>query len=169
MACFSPCILDGTWRGFTHEVLELCEDLFDWIKIGAVGGQKDEMRPDLSDGCPYGFALVGAEIVEDDNIALGKRWNKHLLDIGGEDVAVDRPIDHPRGVDAVMAQRGDECQRFPMPMWHTGFKPLAARAPTSQGCHVGFDPCLIEENETFWINPVLIGLPTGSFASDIRT
>jgi hypothetical protein len=66
-----------------------------------------------------------AEVVQDDDIALGESWDKHLLDIDGEDVAVDRPVDDPRRVDAV-AQGCDEGQRPPVPLLSL---PAAATKP----------------------------------------
>ena len=84
-------------------MLKLSEDLFDGIEVGAVGGQEDQMRPDGADCLARGLALVGAEVVQDDDVAFGERRDQDFPDIGCEDLAVDRSIDHPWSVDAVMA------------------------------------------------------------------
>lgn len=149
-------------------MLELGEDLLDGVKIGTIGRQEEEMRAGFADGLPCGFAFMRAEIVQDDDVALGEGRDEHLLDIGGEDVAADRPVDDPRRVDAVMAQRGDEGQCLPVPMRHTGAQPLPARSPAAQGCHIGLDPCLIEEDEPSGVNPVLMRLPARPLSGDVR-
>lgn len=149
--------------------LELGEDLLDWIEIRAVGGQEDEVCSSHADGFSGWFAFVGTEIVEDDDVTIGQSWNKNLFDIGGEDVPVDRSVDHPRGIDAVMAQGTDENECFPVPVRYACVQSLSARAPAAQGCHIGLDPCLVEEDEASGVNPALVGFPARSFAGDIRT
>ncbi len=65
----SPGGLDAAGLGFSHEVLELCEDLLDRVQVGAVGRQEDEVRASGSDGGPRGLALVAAQVVHDDDVA----------------------------------------------------------------------------------------------------
>ena len=127
------------------------------------------MSPDLADGFPGCFAFVGAEIVEDHNIALGQCRDEHLLHVGSEDVPVDGSINHPRGINAVMAQRRDEGECLPVSVRNARLQPLTARSPAAQGGHVGLDPGFVEEDEPSGINPVLMGLPARPFAGDIRT
>ena len=150
-------------------MFELGEDLFDWIEIWAVGWQEQEMRADCTDRTFGGFAFMGAKIVEDDNVTSYQCRHEYLAHIGREDIAIDRPVDHPRRIDAVMAQGGNEGQRLPVAMWHARFQPLTARSPASQGGHVRLDPRLIEEDEATGINLVLMSLPSHPFAGDIRT
>ena len=76
-------------------MFELGEDLLDGVEIGTVSWQEDEMRPGFSDGVSSGFAFVRAKIVQDDDVTPGERRDEHLLDVEGEDVAVDRPVDDP--------------------------------------------------------------------------
>ncbi len=90
-------------------MFELGEDLFDGIEIGAIGRQEQEMRTDGPDGGSGGLAFVRAEVVEDDDVAFGQRGSENLRDVCCENICVDRPVDHPRGVDAVVAQGGNEC------------------------------------------------------------
>jgi hypothetical protein len=60
----------------------------------------------------HGLSLVGAEIVEDDDVAgVGGRDEK-LLDIGAKALAVDRVVEQARGVEALVAQRGEERRGF---------------------------------------------------------
>ena len=82
---------DGPLLGEAHEVLELREDLFDGIEIGAVGREEEEPGTGFADGGPDGHSLVAAEIVHDDDIAGPEAGNKHLLDIEQEALAIDGP------------------------------------------------------------------------------
>ena len=50
-------------------MFELGEDLFDRIKIWAVGRQKEQMRSGGANGITGGLALMTAEIVENDDLA----------------------------------------------------------------------------------------------------
>jgi hypothetical protein len=49
---------------------------------------------------------VAAEIVHHPEITNFKRGYQHPLNLGREAFAVDRTVEDPWGVDAVMAQRG---------------------------------------------------------------
>jgi len=48
----------------------------------------------LLDRATDGLALVGAEIVEDDDVARAQRRGQDLLDIGLERAAIDRAVEH---------------------------------------------------------------------------
>jgi hypothetical protein len=51
---------------------------------------------------------VGAEVVQDDDVAWLKGGREELFDIGAEAFAVDRPVEQAGRFDAVVAQRGEE-------------------------------------------------------------
>ena len=169
VACLSPCVFHGSWRGVTHEVLELGEDLFDWIEIGTVGWQEDQMSPDPADCLSCCLSFVAAEIVQDHNVARGQCRDEHLLHIGREDVTIDRSINDPRCVDAVVTQRCDEGQRLPVPMGRHLRQALTSWAPASERCHIGLDPGLINEHEPSGINLALMRLPARSLAGNVRS
>ena len=80
----------------------------DRVQVRAVGRQKQQVCAGLADGTASALSLVAAEVVEDDDVARSQRRHQHLLDIGGEQVAVDRSVDHAGGIDAVVPQDGDE-------------------------------------------------------------
>ena len=165
----SPCVFDSSWRCASHEVFELGEDLLDGIEIGAVGWQEDEVCAFGPDGLARRLSLMAAEIIEDDDISLDQGRSEHLLDIGGEDLAVDRSVDHPWCVDPVMAERCDEGLRLPMSEWHEGVEPLTFGAPASERSHVGLHPCLVDEDQAFGINLALMSLPAQALAGDVRS
>lgn len=45
-----------------------------------------------------------AEIVQDHDIAGLQRWDQNLLDIEAEPLAIDRPVDEPWRLEAIVAQ-----------------------------------------------------------------
>ena len=163
-----PCGFYGSGLSIAHHVLELGKDLFDGIEIRAAGRQEDEMGAFGPDGLACRLAFVGAQIVEDDDIPLGQGRGEHLLDIGGEEIAIDGSIDHPGRIDPVMAQCGDESEGLPMSERSKGLEPLAPGPPTPEWSHVGLDPCLVDEHQPFGINPALMGLPADALAGDVR-
>jgi len=55
------------------------------------------------DGAARSLVLVTAKVVDDDHIALREGGCEDGLHIEQEEFAVDRPIDYPWGVDAVVA------------------------------------------------------------------
>ena len=68
--------------GLSQQSLELGEDLLDRIEVRGVFGQKHEARPDVSDRSSYGLCPVGAEVVEDDDVARLEGRNEELFNIG---------------------------------------------------------------------------------------
>jgi hypothetical protein len=67
----------------SQESFELGEDLLDGVEVGRVLRQEDEAGSNISDRLPHGFSLVGAEIVEDYDVARLQRRHEELFDIGG--------------------------------------------------------------------------------------
>ena len=120
--------------------------------------------PDGAAGLP---AFVRAEIVEHDDVAWPERRREDLLDISGKESAVDRAVDHPWRVDPVVAERADEGQRLPTPEWSAGFEPLSFGAPAPERSHVGFHPCLVNEDKAFRVDAALTRLPARPFAGDV--
>ena len=149
----------GTFGGFAHQVFELGEDLFDRIEIGAVRRQEQEFGSGATDCLADRGPFVTAQIVHDDDVARRERWYEELLDIFGEALAVDRLVEHARGIDPVTAERCEEGHCAPMAIGHLGMKPLANRRPAAQRRHVGLRPGLVDEDEARQIKPALIFLP----------
>ena len=57
---------------------------------------------------PNGLAFVAVQIVHHHQLVRPERGNEHFLDVGAEAFAVDRTVDEPRRLDAVVAKRGGE-------------------------------------------------------------
>src|SRR6185312_6533105 len=110
LADFAPGCLVGSLLGLSHQMLELGEELLDGIEVGAVGRQEEEVSAAFPDRLARRFALMRAEIVENDDVARFEGRSEHVLDIGGKELAVDRPVDDKGRLDAVVPERGDEGQ-----------------------------------------------------------
>lgn len=150
-------------------MLEFGEELLDWIEIGTVGRQEKKMSAGFSDGLSGGLAFVAAEIVENDDVPFGERWDEDVLDIEREQLAVDWTIDNEGRIDAIGAQRRNEGERLPMIVRDVRLKALAARPPAAQRRHIGVHPGFVDEDEPPWIDEGLTSLPALSLASDVRT
>jgi len=65
--------------------------------------------------------------------------SKKLFDIGFEHSPVIAPSSTNGAGNAIMSQRGDERDGFPVPMWHLLHEPLALRRPAIEACDRGRD------------------------------
>ena len=121
----------------------------------------------LDDGAS-GLAFVAAEVVQDEDIARREGRSENLLDVEEEGFAVDRPVDHLRRTNLVVAQRGDEGQGLPMAMGRIGLQPSSPRPPAAQGRHVGLHPGLVDEHKLRGRDPALMGLPSRPLSRHVR-
>lgn len=72
-----------------------------------------------------------------------------------------------RGGEAVAAQRAEEGQGPPPPLWRIAAQAPAALAPAPQRRHVGLDPGLVDEHQPARVEPGLEGSPAMAPAGDI--
>ena len=129
---------------------ELGEGHFDGIEIGAVGREEQEPRPALlEDRCGF-LALVAGEVVEDDHVAGLQRRRELGLDIGLEDLAVHRAVDHPRCGQSVMTQGGDEGLGAPMAEGRLHLQPLSPTCPASEPGHLGGRSSFVDKHQPLW-------------------
>jgi hypothetical protein len=112
---------------------------------------------------------VAAEIVHNHDVTGTERREQHLLDVDAEAVAVDWALKKSWRFDAIMSQGGQERHGFPAAVWNLGGKPLAARRPSPQCCHIGPGPRLVDEDQTLRFDPILIFNPPGSPPCDVAT
>ncbi len=162
------CCFDGSLCGFSEQVFQLGEDLFDRIEVRAVGRQEQQARTSGPDRVPDGGLLVAGQVVEDDNVAGRERGAELLFDPLGKAGAIDRLIEDKGCVDPVAAQGGDEGHRLPVAIGHFCVKPLTFGCPAPQRGHVGLGPGLIDEHEAGRIRPSLILLPLLPPPGDLR-
>jgi hypothetical protein len=164
-----PHTVDGAFFRLAEQDFELCEDLLDRVEVGAIGWQEDEPGARGTDGPPDSLALVGAEIVHDDNVAGLQRWHQQLLDIGSEALTVDRPVDDAGRRDPVVPECREEGHRAPMAVWDLSPERGAPSPPAMGSAHVGLCPGLIDKDETGRIDFRLVPSPPGAAARDVRT
>jgi len=145
--------------GLSQQGLELGEDLLDWIEVWGVFRQEHEAGPDVPDRSSHGFSFVGAEVVEDHDVARLEGGREELFDIGAKALAVDGAIEKAGGVNPIPAKSGEECRRLPAALWDLVDEALSLRGPAAKPCHVGLRPSLIDEHQTPGVDEPLIGAP----------
>src|SRR5450432_1599731 len=153
---------------FRSKVLNLAETL-DRVEVGRVFGQEHEARPDGSDGLSHRLSLVGAEIVEDDDVARLEGRGEELFDIGAEAFAVDGAVEQAGRIDPVIAQGGKKRRGLPAAMRNLVDEAFSFRRPAAQPGHVGFRPGLVDEHQSLGIDAALIGSPSRAMAAYVRT
>jgi len=115
------------------------------------------------------LAFVAAEIVHDHDVAGTKRRDKDLLHVEAEAVAVDRALEKPWRLDPITTQGRQERHGLPATVWNLGGKPLTARRPSPQCCHIGPGPGLVDENQALRFDAILVFDPLGSPPCDVGT
>src|SRR5271169_2622792 len=115
----------------SQQGFELGEDLLDGVEVGGVFRQEDEAGSDVPDRLPHRSSLVGAEIVEDHDVARLQRRHEELFDIGVEALAVDGPVEQAGRIDAVVAQGGEESRGLPLAVRDLVDEPLAPWRPAA--------------------------------------
>ena len=99
----SPRRLNSAFGRVAEQGFEFGEDLFNRVEIGGVGRQEAQRGPHPLDGGAHGRTLMAAQIVQNDDIARGERWQQTLLDIGQETGPVHRAIKDTRCGKPVVA------------------------------------------------------------------
>jgi hypothetical protein len=166
--CGADC-LDCPRGRLSQEMLELCEDLLDWIQVWRVFGQEEQLGAGRTDELSHRPAFVAAEVIHDHDVAGTKRWDEHLFDIEAEALAVDRTLEQPRRVDAVVTQCRQESHGLPAAVRHLADEPLAACRPAAQWSHIGSGPGLVDEDKPLRIDVFLIFGPLCASPRDVRT
>src|ERR1700761_3168777 len=113
-----PSRFDGARFGGAHQVLQLGEDLLNWIKVRTVGRQEEQVRARGADDVAGFLTFVTAEIVEDHDISFRQGGSQLRLDVERKEFAIDGAFHDPWCRDAIAAKRRDECHRLPMTKRH---------------------------------------------------
>lgn len=119
---------------------------FDRIEIGTVRREKPEARPGAFDGGLDLRLFMHREIVEDNDIAWPERRHQRLLDVREKAGIVDRSIEDHWSVDAITAERRDECVHLPMATRRVVTQPHPSRAPAIPTQQVRRDAGLVNEH-----------------------
>ena len=150
-------------------MLEFGEDLFDRVEIGAVGRQEQQSCADAADRLAHFAAFMAAEIVHDNHVTGLEGRQQKLAHIGEESRAVDRAVQHARGVDPVTAQRRKKGLGPPSTVWRLADEACPTLAPSAQRRHIRLHPGFINENQPGRLNPALILAPLHPPPRDRRT
>src|ERR1700722_12845276 len=124
----------------SRQSFELGEDLLDRVEVGGVFRQEDEAGSDIPDRLAPRLSLVGAEIVEDHDLARLQRRDQERFDIGVEALAVDGPVEQAGRVDAVVAQGGEESRGLPLALRDLVDQALFPWRPAAQAGQIGLGP-----------------------------
>jgi len=79
------------------------------------------------------------------------------------------PFEQAGGGNAVVPQRGEEGHGRPAALRRLAVQRLAALSPAMAPGHVGLGPGLVDEDQTAGIDTVLVLLPPGPAAGDVRS
>jgi hypothetical protein len=156
-------LADGAGHTF-----ELGEDLLDGVEVGRVFRQEDEAGSDIPDRLAHRLSPVGAEIVEDHDVARLQRRDEELFDIGVEALAVDGPVEQAGRVDAVVAQGGEESRGLPLALRDLVDEALSPWRPAAQAGHIGLRPGFIDEDQPSKVDEPLIESPSFAVATYVR-
>lgn len=85
-------------------------------------------------------AVMAAEVVHDDDVALRQDRDENLLDIGAKAFAVDWTVDDAGRGQSVATQRRQECERPPFSERRVGDEALASGASAIRADHIGLGP-----------------------------
>ena len=99
---------------------------------------------------------MGAEIVEDHDVAWLQCRHEELFDIGVEALAVDGPVEQA-GRDAVVAKGGEESRGLPLALLDLVDEALSPWRPAAQAGHIGLGPGFIDEDQPPGVDEPLIG------------
>ena len=111
---------------------------------------------------------MACQIVHDDDVARAQGGDHELLDVGAEAVAIHRTVQCTGCADLTEPQGGDEGRGLPMAPRHAGNQALAARAASVTPRHVGRSARFVDEDQAFWVQFGLAGMPLRAGRGDIR-
>jgi len=113
-------LLKGAGSGLAQMGLEFGKGLFDGIEIWTVGRQVVDLRAPTRDQLTHARHFVSGEVVEDDEIALAQFGTEHLLEVSGEDFAIEGSFDEKRCRDGVEPQRRQKGGALPVAVRNRG-------------------------------------------------
>jgi hypothetical protein len=122
------------------------------VQVRRVGREVEQVGA----GGPDGFAdtgdLVGCEVIEDHDVALGQDRHEELPDIGEEGPTGHGTVQHERGDQAGAAQPRDEGGGAPVAVRCGVDQALAPRPPAVAADHVRGGAGLIQDDEALGVH-----------------
>lgn len=160
--------IESTSGGLAEVGFEFCECHLDGVEIWAVRRQVTHGGSLGGDEFFDALNFMGGKIVEDDDVAFLEFGTENLLEVGREDVGVDRPFDQERSLDALSTQGGDEGGGLPVAMRNGPDTALAGRTASIESSHPCVESGFIDEDQTLAVPLGLVGSPSGSGQFHIR-
>ena len=133
--------------------LELGEGHFDRIEIGAVGRQEQEPAAVCLEQSRRLLALVGGQVVEDDDGSGLQFRDQDLLDVSVKGVAIHRARDHPWRDDAVAGQARDQGLVPPPPERGAPLEMQTLETPSIGAGHIRVCAGFVEKNQALGVDP----------------
>ncbi len=161
--------LKGSCGGHAECCFELCESLFDWIEVGAIGWQVAKRGAGSLNRLPNASDFVTGEIVHDHDIAVAQGWDEKVLDIDQEARSIHRPIKYARRSDLIVTQGGNESCRHPMAMRQSRDEAPTTGRPSIEPHHIGLCSGFINEDKLFLVQIGLARTPLLARLGDIGT
>lgn len=150
---------------FAESGFPLREESFDGGRVGTI-------RRPLDQGAAGGFADAGevmaAEIVHHHDVAGCQRRGELLLNVGKEQLAVHRAVDHQRSGQAGRPQRAHEGRRLPMSVRDRRDHVFGLRSPAVQSRHLRVGSRFIEQHVAFQRVTPHQKAPPAALRDDIR-
>jgi hypothetical protein len=154
---------------FRTKPLSLAKSCSIGLRSGEYLGRNRRRAPAAMIAFRTALPFVRSQIVEHDDVVALEGRDQELFDIGEKELAVDGTVEHAGRVDAVVAQRSQECCGLPVAMRHLGDEPASARRPAVKARHVGLGPGLVDEDETRRIDALLMASPAPAMALYVGT
>ena len=139
--------------------LDLAPHLLDGAEVGGIGRQEHDPRAAPADDPCDARALVGGEVVGEDDVPAAQRGREHPPDVGLEDVAVRGAVRGHAGGGAVQADGRDHRARRPVAVRRGVVRAFTFGRPAVQARHVRLRARLVNKHEGIQRQPRHARLP----------
>ena len=131
--------------GLSDQGFDLGECHLDGVQVGGVRRQEQEPGANVFQDRGGLRTSVGSKVVQYHDVALLQGRGQLGLDMEVEEFAVQRSADHPRRIQPVMAQGGDEGLSVPVAEGGVIHQTRSAWCPPGRLGHVGLEGSLVDE------------------------
>src|SRR3954467_2051489 len=89
---------------FRRSAFSLEKALLDWIEVGTVGRQEQQLGAGRLDGLAHRMALVARQVVDDDDVTRRERRHEDLSHVLQEALAINGAVEELGGGHAAQPQ-----------------------------------------------------------------
>ena len=141
----------GSAFGGPEALLDLGEGQRDRVEVGGIGREEEEATAHRLDGGARVGALVGTQVVQDDDLARAQGGGKDPRGVGREGSTIDRPRDRPGRTDALGGQGGQQRDIRPVIARRPPERTLAPWSPRPAARQGRVGARFIDEDEVGWV------------------